>query len=98
MDPAAGLPFDYQKGWMHVILVVDRKANKARIYYDFNLDVESDIPAELRNVSFDALDLNIGQDGTGHYNAKLAAQLDEMIITSDVLGEDDIAKLKAYYE
>jgi len=52
----------------------------------------------LRNVSFDALDLNIGQDGTGHYNAKLAAQLDEMIITSDVLGEDDIAKLKAYYE
>ena len=98
MDPAAGLPFDYQKGWMHVILVVDRKANKARIYYDFNLDVESDIPAELRNVSFDALDLNIGQDGTGHYNAKLAAQLDEVIITSDVLDDKDVAKLKAYYE
>lgn len=98
MDPAAGLPFDYQKGWMHVILVVDRKANKARIYYDFNLDVESDIPAELRNVSFDALDLNIGQDGTGHYTAKLAAQLDEVIITSDVLDDKDVAKLKAYYE
>ena len=98
MDPAAGLPFDYQKGWMHVILVVDRKANKVRIYYDFNLDVESDIPAELRNVSFDALDLNIGQDGTGHYNAKLAAQLDEVIITSDVLDDKDVAKLKAYYE
>ena len=77
---------------------MDRKANKARIYYGFNLDVESDIPAELRNVSFDALDLNIGQDGTGHYNAKLAAQLDEVIITSDVLDDKDVAKLKAYYE
>lgn len=97
MDPAAGLPFDYQKGWMHVILVVDRKANKVCIYYDFNLDVESDISAELRNISFDALDMNIGQDGTGHYNAKLAAQLDEMIITADALGDADIAKLKKYY-
>ena len=83
---------------MHVILVVDRKDNKVRLFYDFEKQLDYDIPESLRNVSFDALDLNIGQDGTGQYNAKLSAQLDEMIITSDVLGDDDIAKLKAYYE
>ncbi len=83
---------------MHVILVVDRKDNKVRLFYDFEKEFDNNIPESLRNVSFDALDLNIGQDGTGHYNARLAAQLDEMIITSDVLDDEDIAKLKAYYE
>ncbi len=83
---------------MHVILVVDRKDNKVRLFYDFEKQLDYGIPESLRNVSFDALDLNIGQDGTGHYNARLAAQLDEVIITSDVLDDEDIAKLKAYYE
>ena len=98
MDAGSEMPLDYKEGWMHVILVVDRKDNKVRLFYDFEKQLDYDIPESLRNVSFDALDLNIGQDGTGQYNAKLSAQLDEMIITSDVLGDDDIAKLKAYYE
>ena len=98
MDAGSGMPLDYKEGWMHVILVVDRKDNKVRLFYDFEKEFDNNIPDSLRNVSFDALDLNIGQDGTGHYNARLAAQLDEMIITSDVLDDEDIAKLKAYYE
>ena len=97
MDAGAGLPLDYKNGWMHVILVVDRDKNKIRLFYDFASELDYDIPESLRNVSFDALDLNIGQDGTGHYGARLAAQLDEFIITADALSDDDIAKLKAYY-
>ena len=98
MDVTAALPHDYRKGWMHVILVVDRQADVVRIYEDFVLDGTGSIPAELKNVSFDALDLNIGQDGTGHYSARLAAQLDEFILTADVLTETDVAALKAYYQ
>ncbi len=97
MDAGAGLPLDYKNGWMHVILVVDRDKNKIRLFYDFASELDYDIPESLRNVSFDALDLNIGQDGTGHYGAHLAAQLDEFIITADALSDEDIAKLKAYY-
>ena len=82
---------------MFEILVVDRENNKIRLFYDFASELDYDIPESLRNVSFDALDLNIGQDGTGHYGARLAAQLDEFIITADALSDDDIAKLKAYY-
>lgn len=41
--------------------------------------------------------LNIGQDGTGTYKHRLPAQLDEFILTADVLTEADIAALKAYY-
>ena len=97
MDAGAGLPLDYKAGWMHVILVVDRDKNKIRLFYDFASELDYDIPESLRNVSFDALDLNIGQDGTGHYGAHLAAQLDEFIITADALSDEDVAKLKAYY-
>ena len=97
MDAASSLPIDYKAGWMHVILVVDREKNKVRLYYDFASEIECDIPPELRGVSFDALELNIGQDGTGKYNARLAAQLDEIIITADAFSEGDVANLKAFY-
>ena len=56
------------------------------------------IPAALAATSFDSLSLNIGQDGTGVLQYALPAQMDEFIMTSDVLGESDVAALKAYYE
>ena len=58
---------------------------------------DADIPEVMTNVSFDALDMNIGQDGTGVYKYNLSAQLDEFIITADVLDEETIAALKSHY-
>lgn len=98
MDVTAALPYDFKEGWMHVILVVDRSANKVRIFEDFALKAEGSIPAALQAFSFDAKELNIGQDGRGQYKYKLAAQLDEFILTSDVLSAGDIAALKEYYK
>ena len=98
MDYSIPLPTDFNAGWMHVILTVDRENNKVRLCYDFGKACkEGEIPEVMRSVSFDALNLNIGQDGTGAYKYKLAAQLDEFIITADVLDEDDIAALKVHY-
>ena len=98
MDVVAALPMDYKEGWMHVILVVDREKQQVRIYEDFGLEGWGDIPAALRDVSFDALPLRIGQDGMGTYGDHLAAQLDEFILTADVLSDEDIAALKDYYQ
>ena len=40
------LPSNYDKGWMHVILTVDRENRKVRIYTDFAFDgCEADIAA-----------------------------------------------------
>ena len=97
MDVVASLPLDYKEGWMHVILVVDRNRQQVRIYEDFALEGWGDIPAALRDVSFDALALRIGQDGLGTYGDHLAAQLDEFILTADVLNDSDVAALKAFY-
>ena len=97
MDVVASLPLDYKEGWMHVILVVDRNRQQVRIYEDFALEGWGDIPAALRDVSFDALALRIGQDGLGTYGDHLAAQLDEFILTADVLNDSDVTALKAFY-
>ena len=97
MDVTAPLPIDFKEGWMHVALVVDRKAQQVRIYEDFTLQGRGAIPEALQNVSFDALPFRIGQDGTGTYKHRLPGQMDEFILTADVLSEADIAALKAYY-
>ena len=97
MDVVAALPLDYKEGWMHVILVVDRKEQQVRIYEDFVLEGRGSIPAALQDVSFDALPLRIGQDGLGTYGDHLAAQIDEFILTAGVLTADDVAALKEHY-
>ena len=98
MDYVRLLPTNYDTGWMHVILTVDRPNRKVRIYYDFTFEGdESVIPSSLANTSFDSMSLNIGQDGTGNLEYKLPARMDEFIMTSDVLSEADVAALKAYY-
>ena len=99
MDYVRYLPTNFDTGWMHVILTVDRPNRKVHIYIDFIPDGEGgELQTFFDNVSFDSLDLNIGQDGTGSLEYKLPAQMDEFIMTSDVLTEADVAALKAYYE
>ena len=98
MDYVRLLPTNYDTGWMHVILTVDRPNRKVRIYCDFAFEGDQAvIPSSLAGTSFDSLALNIGQDGTGNLEYKLPAQMDEFIMTSDVLSEADVAALKAYY-
>lgn len=97
MDVVALLPADYREGWMHVVLVVDRQGQQVRIYEDFALEGWGAIPSALQGVSFDALPLRIGQDGPGTYGDHLPAQLDELILTADVLSDADVAALKEYY-
>lgn len=63
--------------------------------------VDKDTPivdGDNRDVAFDALPLRIGQDGTGAYSDHLAVQLDEFILTADILSDEDIAALKSYYQ
>lgn len=98
MDFTRMLPSNYNKGWMHVIMVVDRENRKIRLWYDFINGDEADIPDAVAGITFDSLSFNIGQDGTGSLEYKLPAQIDELIFTADVLTDEDIAALKAYYE
>lgn len=98
IDVTVPLPLDFDKGWMHLALTVDRKNAVVCFYIDFKLECKYSFSSLWQEVPFDAEALNIGQDGTGCYGDKLPAQLDEMIITSDILTEADIAALKEHYK
>ena len=98
MDADAVLPKNFNEGWMHVLLIVDREAGEVRIGYDFGVMVTTAIPASLKNASFDAFaSLNLGQDGTGVYDISLPATMDEFMIFDGALNEEEIASLASYY-
>ena len=98
IDKEISLPHDYQSGWMHLVLVVDREAGEIRISIDFGDFVVISMTSEMKAASADAFDvLNIGQDGTGSYPAKLTATVDELMIFDGALSQEEIALLKDYY-
>lgn len=89
---------DYDQGWFHITLVVDRTNNRVRFYQDFAFDSEVPIPSSMQSTSFDSeYQLYIGTDGRSQ-SSRVPAQIDEFIITSDVLTDADIARLKAHYD
>ncbi len=97
MDFEHPLPLDYRDGWIHVVLSVDRTANRVGMSYDFGKFVWSDIPASMKSSSFDGLrGLNIGQDGTGKYQG-LAAVLDDVLLIDGAMTTEDVTALAMYY-
>ena len=97
MDIEYPLPIDFKDGWVYVVFSVDRDKGRVRFCYDFGELKTDALTAVLADVSFDALKLNIGQDGTGKYGQHLAAVLDEFLLIEGALTDEDIAALKAYY-
>ena len=97
-DKEVPLPSDYRTGWMYVLTVVDREKAEVRISVDFGEFSVLKLPEALKNTSANAFNvLNIGQDGTGVYNASLAATVDEFMLFDGVLDKNDVAQLKKYY-
>ena len=98
MDEAFALPEDYNRGWMHVLLIVDRDAKTVSICYDFGELQIRNIPDKLLNSSFNTRNpINIGQNGSGDCDFKLPCTLDELIIFKGALNENDIRALAEYY-
>ena len=97
-DAGTLMPKDYATGWMHVIAAVDREANEVRYSFDFGPMKAVKLRDELKGASFSTdMPVNIGQDGTGTYGAKLPAALDEFLVLRGALTDADAAKLKAFY-
>ncbi len=97
-DKEVPLPSDYRTGWMYVLTVVDRENDEVRISIDFGNFVTLKFPEALKDTSANAFDvLNIGQDGTGVYSARLAATIDEFMLFDGAFDSDDVGKLKEYY-
>ena len=83
---------------MHLVLVVDREAGVIRVSIDFGEFVNIPMTDAMKAASADAFGvLNIGQDGTGTYPAKLTATVDEFMMFDGALTQEEVARLKDYY-
>ncbi len=98
MDISYVLPADYTDGWTYVTVVVDRENAQIGFSADFSELTYTAIPEAFVEYSFSNMkETNIGQDGTGHYNATVPGTFDEMVFVDGVLTNDDIASLKECY-
>ena len=98
MDVEYQLPLDYENGWVHVALVVDREAAEVRFAYDFGEFITAEIPDMLKKIAFNSYpNLNIGQDGTGNCPPHLSAVLDEFLMIDGVMTEEDLSALAEHY-
>ncbi|MBE6540859.1 MAG: hypothetical protein E7672_00205 [Ruminococcaceae bacterium] len=92
------MPANYKEGWVHVVLSVNRTFGSISVAYDFGDFQKSTLNSAMKFMSFNALDLlNIGQDGTGTYENKLSAAIDDIIIFNTALKAQDLARLSDYY-
>ena len=97
-DSQTDLPTDYNEGWMHLALSVDRELNEVRVYIDFKEVKVIKIPASLQDASLDAFGhMNIANDGAGTDSIRLFASFDEFMIFDAALTQEDIAQLSVYY-
>ncbi len=98
MDETWDVPTDYTEGWMHVILVVDRKNETVGVSIDFGGLDTRDFEETLKGVSFKGTGgVNVGQDGTGSYHYGFNSDVDDIVIFNKALSDSEIAKLAAYY-
>ena len=98
VDREVSLPADYQDGWVHFIVFVDRTNHKIGVCIDFETIFTIDIPASLQEDSVDTeYSLNIGQDGRGTYSWSLPGTMDEFMIFDGAFDKDDVDKLAQYY-
>ena len=97
MDCEFPLPEDWQDGWVHVILSVDREAGTVGVSYDFGAFSKQQIPEELKDASMNGEGgLILGQDSSYEY-ASLPGTIDDMIVISGAVTAEDVAALAAYY-
>ena len=92
------LPDDYQYGWTHVMLIVDRENNTFSTVYDFGKLETAAINSEYINASLTAYALYIGKDANNNQNyPKLDLSIDEFMIFDGALSRNDINDLCEYY-
>lgn len=97
-DTMNWLPLDYRDGWVHATLCVDRNKNEATFWYDFKKLSTTALPEEMKTGDLDSASFNIGRDGTGKYPRGLSAEIDEFIITSEIISDAICEEMREYYQ
>ena len=92
------LPKDYQYGWTHVLLIVDRENNTFSTVFDFGELITCDIKAEYVDATLSAYQLYIGTDANNTQKyPKTDLSVDEFMVFDGAISRNDINDLCEYY-
>ena len=98
MDYDFALPMDVYSGWTHLTFVVNLEDKTVSLSVDFKEFTTIKITEELKNCLFVGVPgLVFGQDGSKAYGNTLPATIDDVLVVSDVLTQEDVAALATYY-
>ena len=101
LEIITAFPEDVADGWIHIAVTVDREKNEIRFYHNFRLANTVELEEKFR-VSADNPEypFTVGNDGAGTYNNEkyqLIFNMDDLFIFDGAFTDEDIKKLKAYY-
>ena len=96
-DVSVNAPGDFNEGWMHMTLVIDKSTDTAYLYVDFELLKTLDISIYADESITQSAKLVIGQQLNGSYEDKLDAAIDELMVFGGALDENGVRALSKYY-
>lgn len=100
LDTVVPFPEAMEDGWLHYAVCFDKECNEIRFYNNFALRHVITIPEDYK-ISYDTeYPFVVGNDGKGVYNNvshDFIFRIDDVIVTSEVLNDEAVAKLKTYY-
>lgn len=99
-EPSVTFPEEISGGWVHTVICLDKENDQLRFYYNFKKAGNFSLPEScfVKNLP---LSYSIGNDGPGTYNNethKMLVLVDDMIVFSKAVDENDVKKLEKYYE
>lgn len=91
-------PTEMESGWIHVAAAFDNENCTVRLYQNFKLIREREVPEVFKGIDYTA-PLYIGEDATGCYNRENKANtiVDDLLIFNAPLTDEEIAVLGTYY-
>jgi len=98
-DIVTPFPDSISNGWVHATVAVDKENKKVRVYFNFELCHTVELEPQYL-VNLDNLPFGLGTDGKGvqdKIKSEFIFNIDDLFVFDGAFSEEDINKLKEYY-
>ena len=99
-DGMVAFPPEVGDGWVHTVFAFDGEKGTVKVYYNFRLVTEVELPPQYRGLDYNNLPFVIGNDGHKTHNNEyydLTFRMDDFLIVDGAMTPEEVKKLGAYY-
>ena len=92
------LPEGYEGKWLHFLVTFDKESQDVRLYCDYEYAGNAKVLPKRYSDWFSKKEIIAGQDTSERYRFRASADMDDLMIFSKALTEEEIGELKDWYE